>query len=98
MTAYSRSLVLLACLLLAGCGENQTATVSSTAAVEDTSATVGSFRLRNGEMRNMLVEEAEERGVEVWFNEDGSIGYHVADGKEVDAIMNWVFAVFWVNN
>ena len=59
---------------------------------------VGSFNMRNREMREMILDESEKKNIEVWINDDRSIGYYLADGDSIDDIVTWVFAVYWVNN
>ena len=49
-------------------------------------------------MRELILAEAEKRNVEVWTNENESIGYYLVDGDKVDDIVTYAFAVFWVNN
>ena len=49
-------------------------------------------------MRELILAEAEKENVEVWTNENGSIGYYLVDGDKVDDIVTYAFAVFWVNN
>ncbi len=49
-------------------------------------------------MRELILAEAEKRNIEVWTNENESIGYYLADGDKVDDIVTYAFAVFWVNN
>ena len=66
--------------------------------VTESPAQLGSFTIRNNEMRELIMAEAEKKSVEIWINENGSIGYYLADGDEIDDIVTYAFAVFWVNN
>ena len=85
------SIFLLAC---DGSGEAQIPEESSTESAD----LVGSFNMRNREMREMILDESEKKNIELWINEDRSIGYYLADGESIDDIVTWVFAVYWVNN
>ena len=66
--------------------------------VAESTTRVDSFIIRNKEMRELILAEAEKKNVEVWTNENGSIGYYLVDGDKVDDIVTYAFAVFWVNN
>ena len=66
--------------------------------VAESTTRVDSFNIRNKEMRELILAEAEKKNVEVWTNENGSIGYYLVDGDKVDDIVTYAFAVFWVNN
>ena len=66
--------------------------------VTESPTQLGSFTIRNNEMRELIIAEAEEKSVEIWINENGSIGYYLADGDEIDDIVTYAYAVFWVNN
>ncbi len=66
--------------------------------IAESTTRVDSFNIRNKEMRELILAEAEKKNVEVWTNENGSIGYYLADGDKVDDIVTYAFAVFWVNN
>ena len=66
--------------------------------VAESATQVDSFNIRNKEMRELILAEAEKKDVEVWTNENGSIGYYLVDGDKVDDIVTYAFAVFWVNN
>ena len=66
--------------------------------VAESTTRVDSFIIRNKEMRELILAEAEKKNVEVWTNENGSIGNYLVDGDKVDDIVTYAFAVFWVNN
>ena len=66
--------------------------------VAESATRVDSFNIHNKEMRELILAEAEKKNVEVWTNENGSIGYYLVDGDKVDDIVTYAFAVFWVNN
>ncbi len=69
---------------------------SDTQTVDDANA-VASFNAR-GKRREQLFLAAEEKGIELWINEDGSVGYYLADSKPIDDILTYIRAVNWVNN
>ena len=66
--------------------------------VNETAGETARFTMRNREMREMILAESEKKQIEVWLNDDGSIGYYQEDGEAIDDIVTWVFAVYWVNN
>ncbi len=72
--------------LLASCAacDNNSAVVSPES--EPVEETTGSFRVGRGEIGTEIIEEMEKQGIEFWRNEDGSIGYFLADGDAIDAI------------
>ncbi len=91
------SIIILSIFLLACDGESASAP-SEESDTADPNA-VASFNLRSGGTREqMLLAEAEKRNVEVWINDDGSIGHYVADNKQIDDILTYIRAVIWVNN
>ena len=49
-------------------------------------------------MGDLTPYTVEKNHIEVWINDDGSIGYHLADAEKIDKIVTCVFAVYWVNN
>lgn len=89
------SIVLLSCFLLS-CDSEVAVQNLDTSVTDDANAT-GSFRA-GGNRRERLFAAAEEQGIELWINEDGSVGYYLADGDAIDDILDWIRAVNWVNN
>ncbi|MDP6734522.1 MAG: hypothetical protein QF877_17600 [Gammaproteobacteria bacterium] len=89
-------LIILSIFLLACEGESASAP-SGELDTADPDA-VASFNLRSGERRELFLTEAEKRNVEVWINNDGSIGHYVADDKQINDIFTYIRAVIWVNN
>lgn len=84
-------------VLFFACDGNRESALPAVQSTENTD-TVGSLKLRNQERREIFLAEAEKRQLDIWINEDDSIGYHIADDEVVDDIFDWVRAVIWVNN
>jgi len=83
MKAYFLSLYLLAIAFLGGCGETPTSTVES----EMKELTkVDSFRIRNAEIRQDIINELVFQEIEHWINADTSIGFNLRDAEKIDAI------------
>ncbi|MDP6652182.1 MAG: hypothetical protein QGF90_08775, partial [Gammaproteobacteria bacterium] len=90
------SIIILSIFLLACDGESASAP-SGESVTADPNA-VASFNLRSGGMREQFLTEAEKRNVEIWINDDGSVGHYVADDKQINDIFTYIRAVIWVNN
>ena len=60
--------------------------------------TVGSFSIRNPEIRQEMLVEFDSNGIRYWINADGSIGYFLEDGKQIDKIGNLVIAEYITRN
>lgn len=59
---------------------------------------VGSFSIRNPEIRQEMLVEFDSNGIRYWINADGSIGYFLEDGKQIDKIGNLVIAEYITRN
>ncbi len=90
-------LVIFLSVFLLACDGDRQVVVSEGSSTENPDA-VASFNFRNREMREMMLAESEKKDIEVWINDDRSIGYYLADGEKIDDILTWVYAVYWVNN
>ena len=88
--------VILLGFFLLSCDNPVAVQDSGTQTVDDVNA-VASFNAR-GKRREQLFSAAQEKGIELWINDDGSIGHYLADGKAIDDILTWIRAVNWVNN
>ncbi|NKB35514.1 MAG: hypothetical protein GKR91_20630 [Pseudomonadales bacterium] len=87
MISRTKKLVILVSvtLLLIGCGEETVISESPAAAIQAENAT-DSFRMRNAEIRQDIINELTAQEIEHWINDDGSIGFNSEDAERVDAI------------
>lgn len=76
-------LLIFLCTAITACDNSPTVTTPESVTPE---VTTGSFRVGRGEIGTEIVEEMEKQGIEFWRNDDGSIGYYLADGDAIDAI------------
>lgn len=67
------------------CGESNEQSEAETSAVLEAS-NVESFRMRNAEIRQDIINELNAQNIEHWINDDGSIGFNAEDAERVDAI------------
>ena len=43
----------------------------------------GSFRVRNDEIREEMIQMIDDAGIEYWIGDDGAINYKLADGNSL---------------
>lgn len=72
-------------LALFACSE-EAVTVEQATSIAPETDMVDSFRMRNAEIRQDIVNELTSQNIEHWINEDGSIGFNSEDAERVDAI------------
>lgn len=71
------------CVVVTACDSNTGVNAPEEISVSEST---GSFRNRGGEIGAEIIDEMEKQGIEHWFNDDGTIGYYLADGDKIDAI------------
>ena len=76
-------LLICLCAAISTCDNNPTVITPESVIPE---ITTGSFRVGRGEIGTEILEEKGKQGIDYWRNDDGSIGYNLADGDEIDAI------------
>ena len=84
-------------IILAGCdGIPESTPIAEP--VESNEPLVGSFQMRNAEIRGEMLVEFEKEKIRHWINEDGSIGYFLDDGDRIDKIGNLLIGEYIARN
>ncbi len=68
------------------------------AIAESTDPLVASFRVRNREIRDDIIAELGKRGIPHKLNDDGSIGYRLADGEIIDTVYYFAVGLYAARN
>jgi len=58
----------------------------------------GSFRVRNEEIREEMIQMINDADIEYWISDDGAINYNLADGEAIDRIGNEVISEYITRN
>ena len=88
-------LLVFLCAAIAACDKSPAIDTPESVMAE---VTTGSFRNRGGEIGAEILDEMGKQGIEYWINEDGSIGYYLADGDEIDAIVYYARGKYAARN
>ena len=81
-----KNLVVIALMIfLSNCNPAEEGIVTESVP-QESAALTDSFRVRNAEIRGDILTKLVERNIPHWINDDGSIGYELADADEIDSI------------
>jgi len=86
MKTRTTILFLFPSLLLLSCGESTPTLTEVQNESTSTESDTDSFRMRNAEIRQDIINALIAEGIEHWENDDGSTGFYSRDTERVDAI------------
>jgi len=86
--------------LIGGCSPAPDVSTSDGEAeqVAQTADSTGSFRVRNAEIRDEIIQMLSDAKIEFWIAEDGMINYNMSDGEAIDRIGNEVISEYITRN
>lgn len=64
----------------------------------DDTPSVGSFNVRNTEIRDEMIQMISDAGIKYWISEEGAINYNLSDGEAIDRIGNEVISEYITRN
>ena len=89
--------ILLLVLMVTACEGDQTVTATEASSDFDDSL-MGSFSIRNDEIREEMIAEFEKSGIRYSLSDDGGIGYYLSDGETIDRIGNLIIGEYISRN
>ena len=87
-------------LLIGSCSPASDVSMSDDEAgqVTQSADSTGSFRVRNAEIREEIIQMIKDAEIEHWIAEDGTINYNIIDGEAIDKIGNEVISEYITRN